>query len=62
VTNTTGGSTPAGWYPVKRRTGTGLAPLWIWIATIVVVFIVGIVWALTLVASLTSMAANLPTT
>jgi hypothetical protein len=47
---------------VKRRTGTGLAPLWIWIATIVVVFIVGIVWALTLVASLTSMAANLPTT
>jgi uncharacterized membrane protein YqiK len=47
---------------VKRRTGTGLAPLWVWIATIVVVFIIGIVWAITLFASLTSMVANLPTT
>jgi hypothetical protein len=47
---------------VKRRTGTGLAPLWVWIATIVVVFIVGVVWAISLFASLGSMVANLPTT
>jgi Protein of unknown function (DUF2510) len=47
---------------VKRRTGTGLAPLWVWIATIVVVFIAGIVWAIALFASLASMVSNLPTT
>jgi hypothetical protein len=47
---------------VKRRTGTGLAPLWVWIATIVVVFIVGIVWAIALFARLASMVSNLPTT
>jgi hypothetical protein len=47
---------------VKRRTGTGLAPLWVWIATIVIVFIVGVVWAISFFASLTSMVANLPTT
>jgi hypothetical protein len=47
---------------VKRRTGTGLAPLWVWIATIVVVFIIGIVWAISFFASLTTLVANLPTT
>jgi hypothetical protein len=46
---------------VKRRTGTGLTPLWVWIGTTVVVYVVAGIWTLSLFASLTSMFANLPT-
>jgi hypothetical protein len=43
---------------VKRRTGTGLTPLWVWIAVYVVVFIISIVWVVSVFANMTTLIQN----
>jgi hypothetical protein len=43
---------------VKRRTGTGLAPLWLWIASTVIVIIISVAWVFSVMGSVFS---NFPT-
>jgi hypothetical protein len=36
---------------VRRRTGTGLAPLWLWIASTVIVIVVALIWVFSIIGS-----------